>query len=172
MGPDDDLEAFLTTVKLIVSTTGWALIQWATLLAPYLTEATQATYQSLLDEEDHNYWAVKMVILDALFNSDTYCSFAEDYTGRLRPSMADREGDSPHRPRGEASVLPCGLRVWIKHGTRVVGLGRQPNLRASPPSVCSWQREDLPNGPAHPNDRWSDMDNGHECQSPQTCHAQ
>ncbi|XP_074843086.1 uncharacterized protein LOC142009235 [Carettochelys insculpta] len=66
MGPADDPEAFLVTFERVAVVAGWPRIQWATLLAPYLTGGAQRAYRALSMEDAQDYDRVKAAVLDAL----------------------------------------------------------------------------------------------------------
>uniref|UniRef100_A0A8C8S0U5 SCAN box domain-containing protein n=1 Tax=Pelusios castaneus TaxID=367368 RepID=A0A8C8S0U5_9SAUR len=97
--------------------------QWATLLAPYLTEAPQAAYRALSDEAAREYQTVKGGILDAL--DITPETFRRRFRGRpYTPGEACQRWLQPERRSKEElldtivleqflHVLPSQGRRWV-----------------------------------------------------------
>ena len=59
LGPDDDVEAYLETFERIAVRESWPEVQWAYILAPFLTGPAQQASHDLSPETAGQYSALK-----------------------------------------------------------------------------------------------------------------
>ena len=132
LGPEDDIEHFLSTFERIATQQGWPGEVWATQLAGLLTGKALAAYAGLSGEKAASYDEVKAAVLHRFdVNEETYRRrFRSDrkkaeesyqnWGSRLKDHFTQWTKDQPMAVE-ELMVLdqflygvPEDLRVWLK----------------------------------------------------------
>ena len=132
LGPEDDIEHFLSTFEIIATQQGWPGEVWATQLAGLLTGKALAAYAGLSGEKAASYDEVKAAVLHCFdVNEETYQRrFRSDrkraeesyqnWGSRLKDHFTQWTKDQPMAVK-ELMVLdqflygvPEDLRVWLK----------------------------------------------------------
>ena len=103
LGPDDDIEAYLETFERTAVRESWPEVQWAYILAPFLTGPAQQASQDLSPEAAGQYNALKRAIL---------AYYGHNLTARAQPFVLC--GGS--RPEGPSALRLPNTASWSSGG--------------------------------------------------------